>query len=164
MSFTPEPAPDFELIDQYNVKRSLKDYKGQWLVVYFYPKDDTLGCTQEACEFRDVYRIVSQFGSAEIIGINKGSIKEHRKFSDKHRLNFPILSDPGHKITKKFGAWSTITTPKILKKSCTTNRNTYLINPDGLIVKKYLDVQPENHAAQVISDLQKMQKKYSAKD
>lgn len=152
----PQRAPSFNLPDQNGVARSLDDYKGRWVVLYFYPKDASLGCTTEACSFRDEYRIISQFGNAEIIGVNKGSVDSHQRFAKRHSLNFPILSDAGHAVTTAYGAWR-LGSARLLDRAFGTRRNTYLINPEGEIVKTYLGVDPGDHAAQVIADLQELQ-------
>ena len=141
--------------------RSLSDYIGRWVVVYFYPRDNSLNCTKEACNFRDEYRIISQFGNADIIGINHASAASHKKFSDRHHLNFPILSDSGHKVTSAYGAWRS-NAPKIYDLTFGTRRNTYIVNPEGYIVKSYLSVSPNNHAEEVIADLQLLQQQAAA--
>lgn len=87
-------APDFSLLDQDGITHHLSDYAGKWLVLYFYPKDDTPGCTTEACNFRDERDAIAEFGNAEVVGVSKDSVKSHRKFADKHGLNFTLLSDP----------------------------------------------------------------------
>jgi peroxiredoxin Q/BCP len=156
----PRPAPDFCLLDQTGTERSLKDYQGRWLVVYFYPNDRSLGCTKEACNFRDEYRIISQFGDAEVIGINKASVESHRKFVQRNHLNFPVLSDPKHKVTSAYGAWRS-NKAVLTDKAFGTRRNSYLINPDGMIVKEYIRVNPNDHASEVINDLQAFQIKKS---
>jgi peroxiredoxin Q/BCP len=153
-----ERAPDFSLQDQGGTTRSLKDYRGRWVVVYFYPNDNSLNCTREACNFRDEYRIIAQFGGAEVIGINKGSVDSHKKFADRHHLNFPILSDPDHVTTSAYGAWRAGPV-KLHDKLFGTRRNTYLVDPKGNIVKKYFNVNPNDHAQEVINDLQELQKK-----
>lgn len=91
-------APNFTLPDQNGNNKSLSDYAGKWLVLYFYPKDDTLGCTTEACNFRDERRVIAELGNAEIIGISKDSVASHAKFAEKYNLDFSLLSDPEHKI------------------------------------------------------------------
>lgn len=150
-------APDFNLLDQNGVTRSLKSYKGRWIVLYFYPHDRSLNCTREACNFRDEYRIISQFGGAEVMGVNHGSVSQHKKFASRNKLNFPILSDTQHKVTSMYGAWRSRPV-KFYDKPFGTRRNTYLINPNGDIVKVYTKVDPNNHAEEVISDLQELQK------
>ncbi len=157
----PKKAPDFSLPDQNGVKRSLADYKGRWVVLYFYPHDRSLNCTKEACNFRDEYRAITQFGNAEVIGVNRASVESHKRFSERHHLNFPILSDVGHKVTGAFGAWRA-GKAKLYDRPFGTRRNTYIINPAGEIVKTYCSVDPNSHAEQVISDLQALQNKDSA--
>lgn len=152
----PKNAPDFALPDQDGKLHQLSDYAGQWLVVYFYPRDNSLGCTKEACSFRDEYRIVEQFGNAAVIGINQGSVDSHNRFAKRHHLNFPILSDAGHKVTSAFGAWKS-NQARLLDKPFGTRRNTYIINPQSQIVKQYLGINPADHVAKVISDLHKLQ-------
>jgi peroxiredoxin Q/BCP len=151
-------APAFTLPDQDSVVRSLADYRGKWVVLYFYPRDESLNCTVEACTFRDEYRIISQFGAAEVIGVNKGSVASHKRFAERFHLNFPILSDSGHSVTKAYGAWKVGLPRKLLDMPFSTRRNTYIIDPEGMIAKQYVSVNPNDHAAEVISDLQALQK------
>jgi peroxiredoxin Q/BCP len=150
-------APDFNLPDQNGKNHSLKDYQGKWLVLYFYPKDNTPGCTTEACNFRDERDAIAEYGNADVIGISKDSVASHKKFADKHNLNFTVLSDEGHKIIEAYGAW----VPKKLmgREYIGINRNTYLINPEGNIVKEYIGVNPKNHAVEIINDLKAFQGK-----
>lgn len=137
-------APDFSLPDQDGKFHSLSDYKGKWLVVYFYPKDDTPGCTKEACSFRDNLEEFQKRGVA-IVGISKDSVESHKKFSEKFHLPFPILADPQHRTIEAYGAW---------EKG--TLRNTYLINPEGEIVKTYEKVDPLIHVGQILRDFDTM--------
>lgn len=149
-------APDFSLPDQDGVIHNLRDYAGRWLVLYFYPNDDSINCTREACNFRDEYRVISQFGNAQVIGVNKAPIASHKKFADKYKLNFPLLSDPGHKVTSTYGSWRSSNVP-LYDRPFGTRRNTFLINPEGYVVKSFLGVDPDNHAQEVIQTLQDMQ-------
>lgn len=149
-------APDFKLLDQEGNTRRLADYKGRWLVVYFYPDDRSLNCRREACFFRDEQKILAQFGNTGVVGINKGSVESHKHFSDKNHLNFPILSDPEHKITEAYGAWRSKPV-KWHDRPWATRRNTYLVNPSGKIVKEYLGITPNGHVETIIQDLQKLQ-------
>src|ERR1700677_4674802 len=131
-----KPAPDFSLPDQDGKLRTLADYSGKWLVLYFYPKDDTPGCTTEACSFRDEREAIAEYGNAVVIGISKDSVASHKKFADKHKLNFTLLSDPSHEVIEAFGAWGP---KKFMGKSYVgISRNTYLVNPKGMIVKEYV--------------------------
>lgn len=147
-------APNFKLPDQDGVERSLADYQGKWLVLFFYPKDNSLNCTKEVCSFRDEYTIIGQFGNAEVIGINKGTVASHKKFVENNNINFPLLSDEGGAVTKAYGAWRS-NKPAFYDLPFFTRRNTYLISPQGKIFKEYLSVNVSDHAQQVIRDLQK---------
>ena len=149
-------APAFNLLDQHGKPHSLADYAGSWLVLYFYPRDNSLNCTREACSFRDEQKVISQFGNAQIVGINKGSVSSHKQFADKHHLKFPILSDPDHVVTSAYGAWRS-SASKVYDRPFGTRRNTYLINPEGQIVKEYLGVTPRGHVETIIHDLQQLQ-------
>ena len=149
-------APDFCLPDQDGVERSLKDYAGRWLVVYFYPSDKSLNCTREACYFRDEQKILAQFGNTGVVGINKASVASHKKFSDRNHLNFPVLSDPDHKVTNAYGAWRSKPS-KWHDRPFGTRRNTYLVDPKGNIVKEYLGITPNGHVETIIKDLQELQ-------
>ena len=150
-------APDFNLEDQNGNLKSLKDYAGKWIVLYFYPKDNTPGCTKEACNFRDAREQIEIITGAVVIGISKDSVASHKKFAEKHNLNFSLLSDHDHEIALKYNAWG----PKkfIGREFFGIRRNTYLINPDGDIVKEYLGVNPTTHAPQLIKDLTELTKK-----
>ncbi len=152
---TMKTAPDFQLTDQDGIVHSLQDYKGQWIVIYFYPKDDTPGCTTEACNFRDERDAISEFGNATVIGISKDSVASHKKFAEKHKLNFTLLSDMDHKVIEAYGAWG----PKkfLGKEYVGIRRNTYIINPEGQIVKEYVGINPKNHAVKIIDDLKTLQ-------
>lgn len=149
-------APDFSLPDQTGTMRSLKDYAGQWVVLYFYPKDSTPGCTTEACNFRDARDSIAELGNAVVIGVSKDSVKSHAKFAEKHKLNFTLLSDESHEMIEAYGSWGV---KKFMGREYEgIKRNTYIINPDGMIVKEYEGVNPAKHAAEIINDLQKLQK------
>ncbi len=151
-----KPAPNFSLQDQDGNTRSLADYTGKWLVLYFYPKDDTPGCTTEACNFRDERDAIAEFGKAEVVGVSKDTVRSHKKFAEKYGLNFTLLSDTEHKTAETYDSWQ-------LKKMMGREymgmmRNTFIISPDGLIVKEYIGVDPKSHAAQIIADLQVLQR------
>ncbi len=143
-------APKFSLPDQDNKFHSLDDYQGKWLIVYFYPKDDTPGCTKEACSLQDNKKEFTKRGVA-IIGISKDSVASHKKFAEKYHLDFPLLSDPDHKIIEAYGAWGK---KKFMGREFTgTIRNTVLINPKGEIQKEYQNVNPLTHAEELLHDL-----------
>jgi peroxiredoxin Q/BCP len=146
-------APDFTLPDQNNEMHSLKDYAGKWLVVYFYPKDDTPGCTKEACSFRDGRGYLEEKGLT-VLGISKDTVASHKKFADKYNLNFTLLADPELETIKAFGSWGE---KKFMGRVFTgTLRNTYLINPTGEIVKTYEKVTPADHAGQILKDFEEL--------
>lgn len=146
-------APNFSLEDQNGKIHSLKDYSGKWLVVYFYPKDGTPGCTVEACSFRDGRDMLNSLG-AEIVGISKDSVKSHDKFVNKHSINFTLLSDPTTETIQAFGSWKQ---KKFMgREYMGINRDTYIINPEGKIVKKYEGVNPIKHFEEVYKDLKEL--------
>lgn len=141
-------APDFNLQDQNGKSHKLSDYNGSWLLIYFYPKDNTAGCTKEACTFRDLTLEYKERG-VNILGISKDSLTSHKNFSGKYNLNFPILSDESKEIIKEYGAWGK---KKFMGKEFEgTLRNSYLINPDGEIVKEFNNVNPITHAKEVLA-------------
>ena len=143
-------APDFYLLDQHGAHHSLQDYTGSWVVLYFYPKDDTPGCTTEACNFRDGRELLQDMG-AKVIGVSADSVKSHAKFADKHGLDFTLLSDPDHSVIEAYGSWK----PKKFmgREYIGIHRDTYLIDPHGNIAKKYEGVNPKTHIAEIIKDL-----------
>ncbi len=144
-------AIDFKLPDQDNKLQSLSNYKGKWVVLYFYPKDDTPGCTKEACSFRDSFNQLQKLGVI-ILGVSKDSILSHQKFAQKYHLNFPLLSDPEAKVIKKYKTWGK---KKFLGREYEgILRTTYLINPKGIIAKVYEKVDPIDHANLILADLQ----------
>lgn len=135
-------APEFSLLDQNNIVRTLSQYKGQWILLYFYPKDDTPGCTKEACSLRDNF---SEFAKNNIIvlGVSADSSKSHKEFSNKYNLDFPLLADTNKKVIRDYDANFLIFTKRI----------SYLINPDGIIAKAYAKVIPGFHAEEVLNDV-----------
>lgn len=144
---TPYPAPDFSLKDSEGAVHTLSDYKGKWLVLYFYPKDDTPGCTVEACAMRDARDELIELG-AEVVGISADEAASHDKFKAKYNLNFTLLSDPDKTAIEAYGAWGKKQFGKegILRK-------TFIINPEGQVVKVYGRVTPEGHGEQVVAEL-----------
>jgi thioredoxin-dependent peroxiredoxin len=144
-------APPFSLPDQAGRLQSLSDYRGKWVVLYFYPKDDTPGCTKEACGFRDAAADFSQ-KNAIVIGVSKDPVVSHSKFASKYHLAFPLLSDPTTETIKNYNAWGK---KKFMGREFSgTKRITYLIDPEGKIHKIYLSVDPLVHARQIIDDIQ----------
>jgi len=148
-------AADFDLLDQDGVSHKLSDYKDKWLVLYFYPKDDTPGCTAEACSFRDERSDIIDQTGAVVVGVSKDSVASHKKFSDKYHLNFTLLSDPDHQVIEAYHSWK----PKKFmgKEFMGTERNTFIIDPKGNIAKEYLGVNPKNHTKEIIKDLKELQ-------
>jgi peroxiredoxin Q/BCP len=140
-----DKAPDFQAEDQDGAVHTLADYKGKWLVLYFYPKDNTPGCTKEACAIRDSYGDILKL--AEIVGVSGDSVKSHKNFAAKYNLPFNLLADPEKKILNSYGA-----NGEILNK-----RSTFVIDPDGKIARIYEKVDPAIHAAQIITDLTVLQ-------
>jgi peroxiredoxin Q/BCP len=139
-------APDFTLVDQDNINRSLSDYKGNWVVLYFYPKDDTPGCTTEACSFRDNIEIISKLNTI-ILGVSVDSQESHKEFSEKYSLPFPILADINGKVAKEYDSYGSFVGFKY------ASRHTFIINPSGKIHKIYKKVNPSKHASEVIEEL-----------
>jgi peroxiredoxin Q/BCP len=139
-------APAFRLQDQNGDWHALKDYRGRWLVLYFYPKDGTPGCTTEACHFRDNIFAFKSLGAA-VVGISVDDVASHRKFSSKYKLPFTILADEGGTTAKAYGVLRDF---KLLKLA---SRQSFLVDPDGKVAKHYDDVNPEEHTGQVLADL-----------
>lgn len=149
-------APDFNALDKDGKMHALADYEGSWLVVYFYPKDDTPGCTLEACEFRDSYDMLKSKG-INVIGVSRDSASSHQKFAQKHALPFPLLSDPDHVMIDAFGAWGEKTFMGRVFDGIL--RKTYIINPEGMIVHEFETVSPKGHAGQVYDVITELMKK-----
>tara|TARA_Y100000022_G_scaffold192545_2_gene194830 strand:- start:5697 stop:6164 length:468 start_codon:yes stop_codon:yes gene_type:complete len=145
-------APRFLLKDSNNKDTSLESFKEGWLVIFFYPKDNTPGCTKEACLLRDDYSVIQSL-NAQIIGINTDSVESHRKFQEKYKLPFALLSDEDGFISKKYHALYNIFFVKFSK------RRSFIIDPQGVIKKIYKSVNPAIHSTEIISDLQLMQRK-----
>lgn len=150
-----QKAPDFNLADQNGEKHKLSNYRGQWVLVYFYPKDDTPGCTAEACSVRDNLPKFNKM-TAKVFGISTDSVASHKKFADKYKLKFTLLSDENKQVVEKYGVWQ----EKSMygKKYFGTVRSSFLVNPEGKISKIYEKVKPENHAAEVLADLKELTK------
>ncbi|HEX2992135.1 MAG TPA: thioredoxin-dependent thiol peroxidase [Anaerolineales bacterium] len=144
------PAPDFELLDDTGTPRKLSDYRGRNVVLYFYPKDDTPGCTKEACNFRDDYSAYENAGVV-ILGVSPDSVASHVKFKKKFQLPFPLLADEGHKVCDLYGVWGP---KKFMGRSYEgVLRTTFLIDKDGTIVRVFENVRPPEHSAELLSTL-----------
>lgn len=139
-------APDFDLLDQNGKQQRLKDYSGKWVVLYFYPKDDTPGCTKEACNFRDDYFRIRGLG-AVVMGVSLDDVSSHKEFAEKYHLPFSLLSDSkkvvaeAYNVLRGFGPVSY------------SSRQTFIIDPEGKIAKHYENVRPRQHATEIVNDL-----------
>lgn len=148
-------APAWTLLDQDGKEHSLSDYKGQWIVLYFYPKDDTPGCTKEACSFRDNLPKFKKI-KATVFGISIDPPKKHAKFIEKFQLPFTLLSDEDKTVVNAYGLWAK---KKFMgREYMGTLRTSFIINPEGKIAKVYEGVKPEAHAEEVLADLKELQK------
>ena len=143
-------APEFSLPTDEGETVALSQFRGRHVVLYFYPRDDTPGCTTEACEFRDAWQDVKQTGAA-VFGVSPDSVASHRKFRTKFRLPFPLLADPDHRVAERYGAWG----EKSMygRKYQGILRTTFVIGPDGRIRKVFERVKPKGHAAAVLDSL-----------
>jgi peroxiredoxin Q/BCP len=143
-----DKAPVFEGVDQNGKKVSLNDFKGKKIILYFYPKDDTPGCTAQACNLRDNYQELIQKGF-QVVGISTDSVKSHKKFEDKYSLPFPLIADEDRKIVDEYGVWGE---KKFMGKTYMgTNRTTYLINEEGIIKKILRKPDTKNHTQEVLN-------------
>ena len=146
-----DKAPNFILNDQNNEAHQLSDYEGRWVILYFYPKDDTPGCTTQACDFRDaVKRIIAS--RSVVFGLSLDSVESHKRFSDKNNLPFSLLSDEDGVAAKSYDSLNNFMGYKSAK------RNTFIINPQGFLSKIYLSVDPKTHSQMVLNDLSLLQK------
>ena len=145
-----DKAPNFILNDQNNEAHQLSDYEGRWVILYFYPKDDTPGCTTQACDFRDaVKRIIAS--RSVVFGLSLDSVESHKRFSDKNNLPFSLLSDEEGVAAKSYDSLNNFMGYKSAK------RNTFIINPQGFLSKIYLSVDPKTHSQMVLNDLSLLQ-------
>ena len=141
-----DDAPTFTLPDSQGNQVNLSNYTGKWLVLYFYPKDDTPGCTTEACHFRDDFKFLESLG-AKVVGVSIDDSFSHKKFAEKYNLPFPLLSDSSGEVASRYGALNNFLVIKLAK------RYTYLINPQGKIAKIYLSIDTSKHSQEIIEDL-----------
>jgi len=146
------PAPVFTLPDQDGNPHNLSDYQGQWVVLYFYPKNKTPGCTTEACSFRDnINRLIAQ--EAVVLGVSMDSVESHAAFAAEHELPFDLLSDTEGVVVERYGALRNLLIARFAK------RHSFIIDPVGNIARIYRDVHPEEHVYEVLADLEKLQQK-----
>lgn len=144
------PAPEFELLDDTGALRKLSDYRGKNVVLYFYPKDDTPGCTREACNFRDDYSAYERAGVV-ILGVSPDSVQSHVKFKKKYRLPFPLLADEDHRVCDLYGVWG----PKKFmgREYEGVLRTTFLIDAGGNVRRVFENVRPSEHSAELLAEL-----------
>ncbi len=148
-----QKAPEFTLPDQGGEIHSLKDQKGKWILLYFYPKDDTPGCTTEACTIRDNYGAFKKAGIV-VFGVSADPVKKHAKFAEKYSLPFTLLSDEDKKVVNAYGVWAK---KKFMgREYMGILRNSFLIDPQGKIAKIYEGVKPAGHAEEVLADVKGM--------
>lgn len=146
-----DPAPEFTLPDQNGEKHTLSDYRGRWVLVYFYPRDNTPGCTKEACGLRDQFPAFEKMNTV-VFGISTDSVKSHKKFEQKFSLPFTLLADEEKKVVRLYGVWGA---KKFMGRVFEgTHRLSFLVAPDGKIAKVYTKVKPDAHAAEVLQDVQ----------
>lgn len=142
-------APDFKLMDAQGQPHQLADWHGQWLVLYFYPKDDTPGCTREACHFRDDMHGFKALG-AQVVGVSVDTVSSHADFAKKHSLPFPLLADSTGQVAEAYGVLFDLLVFKAAK------RMTFLIDPQGNIAQRYSNVDPDTHSEQLLADLKRL--------
>jgi len=142
-------APGFELLDQHGAKHRLEDYRGSWVVLYFYPKDDTPGCTREACAFRDDYLVLKRMG-VTVLGVSLDDVSSHAEFAAKYHLPFPLLSDGAGETARRYGALTSLGIVKFAK------RHSFIVDPEGRIARIYRDVAPRTHSDEIIGDLKSL--------
>ncbi len=148
-----DKAPDFCLPDKDGNEVCLKDFRGKWVVLYFYPKDNTSGCTKEAVEFTEH---LDEFASlnAVVLGVSKDSVKSHKNFAEKHGLKVTLLSDPEHKVIEQYGAWKL--KKRYGREYYGTQRSTFLIDPDGVIRHIWPNVRVKGHVEAVLKKLKEL--------
>lgn len=152
-------APAFELDSDRGERVSLDALRGKWVVLYWYPKDDTPGCTMEACDIRDNWQLLS--GEAELFGISLDTIASHQKFRDKHSLPFPLLADPEHIASDAYGVYGKKTFAG--HEYMGVDRATFIVNPEGTIAKVFPKVNPSGHALEILQALQELKQASGAK-
>ncbi len=149
-----QEAPDFALPDQENRVHQLSAYRGKWVLLYFYPKDHTPGCTVEAQKLRDAWGSFARHNT-NVLGVSADPVSTHKSFAEKHQLPFPILSDPDHKVLTAYSVWGR---KKFLGKTLFgIKRTSFLLDPQGRVMRIYKKVKPANHANEVLADLTKLQ-------
>ncbi len=145
-----DPAPEFELASTHGLQR-LRDYRGRWVALYFYPKDDTPGCTAEACDFRDLLPGLE----AVVLGVSADDLVSHQQFAHKHQLPFPLLSDTDHRVAEAYGAWGE--KQSYGKAYQGLIRSTFIIDPEGRVAEALRNVKADGHAERVAARLRQLQ-------
>jgi peroxiredoxin Q/BCP len=145
-----KPAPDFKLQSDTGDTVKLSDFRGRPVVLYFYPKDDTPGCTTEACEFRDAYDVFRERG-AEVMGVSPDDVSSHGKFKSKYELPFTLLADPNHDVAEDYGVW--VERNSGGRTSMGIKRSTFVIDRDGNVARAMMGIKPAGHAAEVLDSL-----------
>lgn len=145
-----QPAPDFKLLDQNEKEHQLKDYQGKYLLIFFYPKDMTSGCTIEAQNFQASYKAIKDLG-VELLGVSADEVKRHQKFAEKEGLTFPLLADTEKEMVQQYKVW--VEKSMYGRKYMGIQRDSFLINPEGMIIKHYQKVKPKTHINEVLKDL-----------
>ncbi|MCX7868141.1 thioredoxin-dependent thiol peroxidase [Limisphaera sp. VF-2] len=149
------PAPEFEALAQDGRPFRLRDFRGRWVVLYFYPRDHTPGCTREACEFRDAHAQFQKLG-AVVIGVSTDTVASHARFAERQRLPFLLLADPDRSLVQQYGVWGR---KRFMGRTIEgTLRTTFLIDPEGRIRRIWHGVRPAGHAAEVLEALRQLQK------
>lgn len=144
-----QAAPEFELPDQDGKSRKLADWRGKWLVLYFYPKNDTPGCTTEACNFRDDWLLLQELGAA-VVGVSVDTSASHAAFAQKYKLPFPLLADVQGEVATRYGALSNWVVYKFAK------RQTFIVDPQGRIARIYRSVDSDKHSVEIVADLKQL--------
>lgn len=144
-----EAAPAFDLLDQNGERQTLEKYRGQWLVLYFYPKDDTPGCTTEACQFRDDYYQLKALNAA-VVGVSLDDVDSHKAFADKYHLPFPLLADREHQVASRYGVLTRLGPLRF------ASRQTFIIDPQGRIARHFARVEPKRHPREVIDSIRQL--------
>ena len=153
-----QSAPQFTLQDQSGTEHTLSDYAGKWVVLYFYPKDDTPGCTTQACSVRDNLPRFHDI-NATVFGISADSVESHATFAEKYGLPFTLLADEDHAVCEAYGVWKPLKVlgKEVLEQLFGVKRWSFIIAPDGTVAKIYPDVEPEEHTEMILTDLQQLQ-------
>jgi peroxiredoxin Q/BCP len=151
-------APSFDLETDRGTRVRLDDLRGKWVVLYWYPKDDTPGCTVEACDIRDNWDMLK--GEAELFGASADNVESHQKFRDKYTLPFPLLADPTHTVAESYGVWG----PKTFmgREYVGISRDTFIISPEGKIARIFQGVKPAGHALELLEALRTLKAASSA--